>query len=273
MASMRGGAFADSGIVQVDLVFPRNDTTYQPVYPFPIVFAVHNISLIWPYSFFIDWQLDDNADDALIDHAMFVRGADATIPPDESTIDSTTTTDVPEDQWLLIFSTPNLINSSYSELRLHTSFELKEGCNEDEWEESERAWPDKDNFREFHEVVTFRLDDSGEVPDIEEGDHCPLPIGAISVLEQLESDGNGECPLLGDSQEEPHPVQTCAASIDAAAASQVASQMLNDSSCTEGQWPDPTGLIGPCMEEDSGAGRSLVRLFPLLAVVFVIVAL
>jgi hypothetical protein len=43
--------------VQFDLVFPRNNTTYQPVYPFPIVFALHNGSAAWPYVLHWDWEI------------------------------------------------------------------------------------------------------------------------------------------------------------------------------------------------------------------------
>ena len=40
---------ASSISAQVDLVFPRNNTVYQPVYPFPIVYAIHNFSKVWQY--------------------------------------------------------------------------------------------------------------------------------------------------------------------------------------------------------------------------------
>lgn len=36
---------AETGIFEIDLVFPRNDETYAPIYSFPIVFAVQNATL------------------------------------------------------------------------------------------------------------------------------------------------------------------------------------------------------------------------------------
>jgi hypothetical protein len=35
--------------VQLDLVFPLNNTVYQPIYSFPVVFAIHNTALSWPF--------------------------------------------------------------------------------------------------------------------------------------------------------------------------------------------------------------------------------
>ena len=43
--------------IQVDLILPRNNTIYQPVYPFPIVFAVHNFSAAWQYEPLLEWRL------------------------------------------------------------------------------------------------------------------------------------------------------------------------------------------------------------------------
>jgi hypothetical protein len=43
--------------IQADLVFPKNNSVYQLVFPFPIVFALHNFSTAWHYNPLLWWRL------------------------------------------------------------------------------------------------------------------------------------------------------------------------------------------------------------------------
>lgn len=43
--------------VQVDLVFPRNNTVYKPDWPFPVVFAIHNFSTAWKFKPRVSWRV------------------------------------------------------------------------------------------------------------------------------------------------------------------------------------------------------------------------
>jgi hypothetical protein len=43
--------------VDVELVFPRN-TTYRPQPVFPVIFAIHNPAIIWPFHFNFTYDLD-----------------------------------------------------------------------------------------------------------------------------------------------------------------------------------------------------------------------
>jgi len=43
--------------LEVELVFPR-DTTYRPQFVFPVVFAVHNSAVLWPFRFQCTYSLD-----------------------------------------------------------------------------------------------------------------------------------------------------------------------------------------------------------------------
>lgn len=47
---------ADSGIFEVDLLFPRN-TTYAPQALMPVVWAMQNPHLAWPTQATIFWEL------------------------------------------------------------------------------------------------------------------------------------------------------------------------------------------------------------------------
>jgi hypothetical protein len=43
--------------LQVDLVFPKNNTIYQSAYVFPIVFALHSPFSAWQYKPYSQWRL------------------------------------------------------------------------------------------------------------------------------------------------------------------------------------------------------------------------
>jgi hypothetical protein len=43
--------------VQIDLVFPRNNTVYKPDWPFPVVFAIHNFSAAWKFKPRVAWSI------------------------------------------------------------------------------------------------------------------------------------------------------------------------------------------------------------------------
>lgn len=256
-------AEVDSNVVQVNLAFPKANATYQPVYPFPLVFAIQNIPLLWQSTIWMSWTLYDVDSHDLIDDGFLTRTASAT-PND---------TGIPPNQWLQIISTSELINSTYSYVELAYVFSARSGCNETTWEEDELAVPEEYNTRVSWGGIRFHLAPDGPLPDIEAAGPCPAPIGAVVVLDQL-TNGDLACPLFGNTQEEPHLVEECATRIGADAASQVASKMLEAATCTDGQWPDPTGLVGPCPTEDeeSTARVSLPVLVPLFLSILVLVA-
>lgn len=47
----------DPSVLQVELVFPRNNTVYKPTKDFPIVFAIHNFSKGWKYRPSVLWDI------------------------------------------------------------------------------------------------------------------------------------------------------------------------------------------------------------------------
>ncbi|RBA17394.1 hypothetical protein FPRO05_02118 [Fusarium proliferatum] len=44
----------------VNLIFPRLNETYRPVYPFPIASALTGPAKAWPYGFKLQRRLEDN---------------------------------------------------------------------------------------------------------------------------------------------------------------------------------------------------------------------
>jgi hypothetical protein len=43
--------------IELDLIFPRNNTVYAPTAHFPVVLAVQNAAVGWPYGLAIDWVI------------------------------------------------------------------------------------------------------------------------------------------------------------------------------------------------------------------------
>lgn len=54
---MVGLALTSTVPLGVDAVFPRNNTIYRPLYPFPTVFAIHNFDKVWQCRPEITWWL------------------------------------------------------------------------------------------------------------------------------------------------------------------------------------------------------------------------
>ncbi|KAL6868807.1 hypothetical protein ACO1O0_000127 [Amphichorda felina] len=231
-------------VMQANLVFPQANATYQPVYPFPIVFSIQNARLAWNSTFWIFWDLYDLNTNHWINGGAIGHSQEK--PPNN--------TDIPGDQWLVIQHDDKVVNTTFTELKLYLTFEILDGCNRKQWEEYHVAWPQTYEDRVINKAILFNLSDDGAVPDIEKAGPCPFPIGAINVQDFLTNDEirtDVKCPLLGASQEDPYPNKACPTSIGAAEATEVASAMLEAAQCTDGTWPDPTGMLGPCPTDNS----------------------
>lgn len=87
----------DPNVVQLDIVFPHNDTVYKPVYPFPVVFAFHNAAVAWPFKFNLQWNLDSLPDPIPITGDGFWRQAGG----------GGNASDAPRNPWLLTYSIPH----------------------------------------------------------------------------------------------------------------------------------------------------------------------
>lgn len=243
LPSSAAGDDDKANVMQVDLVFPRNDTVYQPVYPFPIVFAISNSEAGWPYGTSLNWNLfglySDDREPDLIATGGIVE-SDTRVNISNSA----------EDQWLAIYDAPELMNSSFTELSLSVAFGAPNPCKEDR-ERSIELQPG--TFM----TISFNISSKGELPNVEAGGPCAVPVGAMGITDPKNIENStleGSCLIVAPEDEWP-PVAPCAFRIGAEVASQVESKMLEAATCTTGSWPDPTGLVGPCIEdvEDSMA--------------------
>jgi len=234
----------DPSTVQLDLVFPRNGSIYKPVYPFPIVFAIHNAAVAWPYEFIFDWSIYARAD----------NGTNKDTDFGGFSVDKDQNLSLP-DQFLFINSSATIINTTSTRFFLRTSFGIANNCSLD----ISAANPGgRRGYISNGDPLWFYLSPDGELPNILNLTECPKTISTFGIHGSSEDPWGGgpRCPVLTDPSSPPK--KTCAFKPDAEVARQVESAMLRTASCTSGSWPNATGLVQQCAQQkQSAAMRSL----------------
>jgi hypothetical protein len=227
--------------VQFDIVFPKNNTAYKPLYPFPVVFGLHNGSAAWPYVIYWDWEILAVDIDPSANNIIATGGWIPGIPGMEMPAP-------PQDTHLIIDPVNELINTTVRNLFLRYSFGITNSCNETTGEV-----PLEHNLDvSFHQGIYFNLDpENGEVPDLTAVGPCAIPVGSIGILKDILHNG-GVCPILA---QEPQFTQPCALPLNSTVASQVSARMLAHTGCSDQRWPNVTGLTGKCRPKSSGENR------------------
>jgi hypothetical protein len=237
---------ADVG-VQVDLIFPRNNTIYQPVFPFPFIFAVHNFSTAWPYRPLLTWRLIQ------LKSATQDRAFGATGEIGWDAFHGRQNWGAPADKFLAINSTDAISQYNESNWRLEYVFKL----GEDEC----FAGIEGKNPAASHGslgVIYFNTSNiTGVMPDITASSPCAVPLAALGFAGQNQT--NATCPLLSSPNPTPIP---CAFSVDKQVADQVAKEMVTRSNCNGVTWPNGTGIGTQCNTSKTGK-KSIANSSPL----------
>jgi hypothetical protein len=239
--------------VQVNLVFPRNNTVYQPVYPFPIVFAVSNFASAAPYVPAVRWTLLE-VEPVMRNQAFANSGA---IGWDTN---QTRPNFGPQpDKYLSIDSTIAISQSNQSYWILEYTFFVGS---------SECFGPETD-IRPRGSVGRIFFNTSrttGVMPDLSASGPCPFTLGAVGIRGQNQTDPM--CPLLAS----PPPAPSCTFPVDAEAVAQISKAMVDTSRCKNVTWPGGTGIGNHCdpnkttkKSEGSTLRANLFALVPLLA--------
>jgi hypothetical protein len=212
---------ASSTPIQVELIFPKNNTVYQPVYPFPIVYAVHNFSKLWKYQPTLTWQLWElypaasakiSYDDGFV--GWDFRKAPATWTP-------------PPDTFLAINSSvkPSRKNESVWMIE-HNFYLASPDCN---------STPIRKDWIYFNTSI-----DTGIMPILSASNTCLSPWRTISIGDRDQS--NDTCtPTYPE-----HPPTSCAFSVDEQVVDQISRQMVINSGCKNVTWPNSTGIGYRC---------------------------
>jgi hypothetical protein len=206
--------------VQVDLIFPRSNVVYQPVYPFPIVFALHNFSAAWQYKPTVKWTFAQV--NQFTNEETFV--GDGSFGWDQTY----NTMSPPSDKFLAINSSSFPSQSNQSTWVLEYNFFL-------DTQECSGSLYRRNKIRFQTNII------SGSMPDLTAAGSCPLALGAIAVENRNQPDEN--CTRLSSPQ--PDPV-SCAFQVDQKAVDQISKKMVELSKCPNAIWPNSTGIGDQC---------------------------
>ncbi|KAF3001480.1 hypothetical protein E8E13_008611 [Curvularia kusanoi] len=231
--------------VQFDIIFPRNNSVYKPVYPFPVVFGLHNGSAAWSYQIHWGWSIyeisETGSDPNLVASGRWRPG----VPTIEQLAP-------PPDSYFIIDPVNELINTTHRYFHMIYKFGITQSCNE-----TTREVPlERELDVTFNDYIRFRLDpQGGEVPNLADIGPCATPVGSVGIRTDVElfGDGGRPCPVLDAG---PQPTQSCAMPLNNTLATKVAARMLQHANCSEQTtWPNATGLLGKCRPKRSGQGR------------------
>lgn len=224
-------------LLEVDVVFPRNDT-YRPIFPFPIVVAVRGAPAT------VHHGLDVLLDLGPVGMAGRPVGR-LDLEPDDLVMAT--------DPYYIIDEDIHLINSTSPHWQLHWRFLLDPNCT---------ATPDdptaQNNYTEFEGSIHFTLGDEGKLPDIVSSDNsCPAPIASFNVTDMgsyVPRNGPNSCLELVDKRPDP-----CAVKGTASLASKVKSRMER-LLCKGEAWPESLRKFS-CPMSSAPSTQPILRLF------------
>jgi hypothetical protein len=250
----------DTTLVQVDLVFPRNNSIYRPVYPFPIVFALLNFGKTWQYKPVLNWRLVQWQPQL----GTWAVGESGSMGWSEERTDPKWPP--PGDSVLAINSSQAVVadNSSWWSLEYEFRFGPRPNDCSGPGFQPQSGGSQTSNAWFYTGSMFFNISNStGAMPDMKSGGSCSVGLGAVGFTGQNDTDPR--CPAL--SWLRPNP-SSCAFSIDNNVTDQVSRAMVNASQCKGGTWPM---LSTKCSTATSDGRRFdwsiIAALLPLFAVV------
>ena len=236
--------------VEIDLVFPRNDT-YPPFWPFPIIFAVRNAAAAWPFDFQLIYEVQvfDKKENRFTGMPGGMKNF-GHFPNAANTNDR----DYPAglDEPLLIMNASVAwanMTDTYGFVNWDIGFVYN--CSEDVPLEESVSPVLKPIFGNY---LYFTLSGDAPVPDFSALKGCPHLVGAREITgEMVPGDPFwevGTCPIFAKDDPEGDP---CGFNDDELA-TRVASEMAEYVGCPEAAWPNPTAT--EC-SESKGSGSNL----------------
>jgi hypothetical protein len=237
--------------VQLDVIFPQNHTTYKPVFPFPIVLALHNGSAAKRAWLEWEWNIISAAKDE--PWTLISSGSYRDENNFPSFVDNNTDLDVSPlmKDTLIVSPAYELINTTVKKLKMNIRMGIIQACTKD----SEPPIVGSGNMF-VDKPIYFNLDsETGIVPDLAAAESYAVPIGSIRmegwVLGMRADTGNRQsCPVLNQTLQS---VQERAVQVNDTIANLVAARMLNETDCEDQTWPNVTGMLGKCPRRTSAA--------------------
>ncbi|KAI3544082.1 hypothetical protein CTAM01_00509 [Colletotrichum tamarilloi] len=220
--------------VEVDLIFPRNGSTYKPVWPFPFVFAVQNASKLWPesdeknfYNFWVKWDLTGYTDINDADTGQLFSSGVWQTEAKNKTADTYTIIDA---------SRRDLVNATQREFRLRYTATMFSACPKNVTGEGPSS---KVYDVSYNGTAFFTTDPNGQIPSLVDTTSCPDFVGSFQITGNSHDYGD-ICPVVSDKEPTS---EACEIKMDAALETQVKAAMLTRANCQNGTWPDPEGKL------------------------------
>ncbi|KAL0943522.1 uncharacterized protein CTRU02_201409 [Colletotrichum truncatum] len=220
----------ESTNIELDLIFPPNNTAWKGTYPFPLVFAVRNAAVAWNHTLHFSYDLlPINGTPAVVDRGgFFPRQSDGSIP---------WTSEPPSDTFLVINSTNFLVNITNTAFILRWTFGIWNNCTK---ETRPSIW--SQGVIDGH--ILFNISEFAPKPDISAA-VCPQHLHTMG-FEGTEDwnplEWEHGCPVLADPA--PHGDPCGFAMKQEDIREQVEAEMSRRASCSNGTWPN---ITGPCL--------------------------
>lgn len=201
-------------LLEVDVIFPRNDT-YKPVFPFPIVIAARGLPAADPHGLRVQLTMGPRGPFSKFIGEMHYSPGDLA-----------KATDV----FYMIDSDFDIINSTSASWELHWLFLLDPNCTVTKDDPN-----DRNNNTEIKGSIKFTIDKEGKLPDIVPlDDSCPVPIASFNMTgadDYTPVNGPNDCFVYVD-----HPADPCAVKGTSLLESKVRSKM-EGLLCDGRKWP------------------------------------
>jgi hypothetical protein len=211
---------------RLEIIFPINGKTYQPTYPFPIVFGLENTSAMKAYGLDFNWKLYNIYSGEEFEDRKNFYGPNS---PDSV------------NRQLVVYGSQKLVNASEGEIALTLDFGLSHFCDT-----SGTIVTEGDGY--YRRFITFNISRSlgTPLPALAGDGSCAidgLSSFSISIGGEVNSHWLTTCPLVLPAGKDKPP---CGFPRDAAVAGNVTAQMLETAHCKTATWQNPTGLVNSC---------------------------
>jgi hypothetical protein len=231
---------------ELDLVFPRKET-YLPVYPFPVVFALRNPSVIWPFDFsFISelrWYDESLGRDVWTDGGFERLGH---FPNSQSNIyhDSTEYPVAKLGEPFYVINSSLPVSDFLSNTTTTTpasmswSFVMRPNCTKNASRTETVGFS-----RTYAGSVKLSFGPDGILPGFNDYEGFPIPVATIGIKDLWVPpyfwSEVGNCPVLQDHPLSPNPCGLNVSCLPAGLGTRVAKAMMESTYCEGGAEPWP----------------------------------
>lgn len=233
--------------IQVDLLFPRNDTTYAPTQWFPIIFGIQNLESVLPMDLHLSIRvMSSNWGSSNVSHMWEDFSVAFSDPSDAST-----------GKFQFHNNLVNMTNGTTDTYTIAWDLEIWDRCFANNTGHPERDtggnWWSNMRPYPYPQLIKFHTAPGALLPDIEaEVNSCPEPDESTSVALRINEVRTTTvtkqwCPVF-DTDVNPN---KCAYKLLAKElASNISDMILHEMHCGNGTWQT---ITAPCIKEESPA--------------------